>query len=63
VRPKTKLKQSAGLLLFRQSKKGLEVFLAHMGGPFWIHKDAGAWTIPKGEFESEEPLEAALARI
>ena len=35
------------------------MFLAHMGGPFWQHKDEGAWTIPKGEFEDELPLDAA----
>ncbi len=53
-------KKSAGLLLFRRKEKATEVFLTHMGGPFWQHKDAGAWSIPKGEFENEAPLEAAL---
>jgi predicted NUDIX family NTP pyrophosphohydrolase len=53
-------KRSAGLLLYRRRKGGLEAFLAHPGGPFWAKKDAGAWTIPKGEFEpGEEPLAAA----
>ena len=51
-------KQSAGILLYRQ-KKYLEVFLVHPGGPFWAKKDAGAWSIPKGEFEGEDPLLAA----
>jgi predicted NUDIX family NTP pyrophosphohydrolase len=52
--------ESAGMLLFRRAPEGLEVFLAHPGGPFWKHKDAGAWTIPKGEVnEGEEPLVAA----
>jgi predicted NUDIX family NTP pyrophosphohydrolase len=51
---------SAGILLFRRSS-GVEVFLAHMGGPFWSHKDDGAWSIPKGLYDgSEEPLVAAL---
>ncbi|HZG44446.1 MAG TPA: NUDIX domain-containing protein, partial [Longimicrobium sp.] len=51
--------ESAGLLLFRRAPGGVEVFLAHPGGPFWKHKDAGAWTIPKGEVnEGEEPLAA-----
>jgi len=51
---------SAGLLLFRRAGGGLEVFLAHPGGPFWKHKDLGAWTIPKGLVEpGEEPLAAA----
>lgn len=53
-------KQSAGLLLFRVRGGQLEVFLAHMGGPFWSKKDQGAWSIPKGEFaEGEAPLDAA----
>jgi predicted NUDIX family NTP pyrophosphohydrolase len=55
------VKISAGLLLFRRGSAGLEVFLAHPGGPFWSHKDAGAWTIPKGVIEpGEEPLAAAI---
>lgn len=52
-------RKSAGLLLYRDSGSGIEVLLAHPGGPFWRNKDEGAWTIPKGEFESENPLEAA----
>jgi len=52
-------KRSAGLLLYRR-RNDLEVFLVHPGGPFWAKKDLGAWTIPKGEYESdEEPLAAA----
>lgn len=51
---------SAGLLLFRKTPSGLEVFLAHPGGPFWQARDAGAWTIPKGMIDpGEAPLEAA----
>lgn len=51
---------SAGLLLFRRTDTGLEVFLAHPGGPFWARKDAGAWTLPKGLVdEGEDPLDAA----
>ena len=57
---KERAKQSAGVLLFRRKAASLEVFLVHMGGPFWQHKDEGAWSIPKGEFEEgEAPLEAA----
>jgi predicted NUDIX family NTP pyrophosphohydrolase len=53
-------KQSAGLLLFRERGGQLEVLLVHPGGPFWAKKDDGAWSIPKGEFTSdEEPLAAA----
>jgi predicted NUDIX family NTP pyrophosphohydrolase len=45
--------------MYRRAR-GTEVFLVHPGGPFWAKKDAGAWTIPKGEYdEEEEPLEAA----
>jgi len=53
-------KRSAGLPLYRKCAGRLEVFLVHPGGPFWTKKDAGAWTIPKGEIgEDEEPLAAA----
>jgi predicted NUDIX family NTP pyrophosphohydrolase len=51
---------SSGLLLFRRSLHGLEVFLAHPGGPFWTNRDDGAWTIPKGQVdEGEDLLDAA----
>lgn len=51
---------SAGLLLFRRAGEGVELFLAHPGGPFWKGRDAGAWTIPKGVVgEGEEALDAA----
>jgi predicted NUDIX family NTP pyrophosphohydrolase len=54
------MKRSAGLLLYRQSAAGLEVLLAHPGGPYWARRDAGAWTIPKGEYgPDEDPLAAA----
>lgn len=54
------VKKSAGILLFRRTKDGIEVLLAHPGGPLWKNKDAGAWTIPKGEFaDDEKPLDAA----
>ncbi len=55
--------QSAGLLLYRHAAAGaVEVLLGHMGGPYWARKDAGAWTLPKGEYEpgAEEPHAAAL---
>jgi predicted NUDIX family NTP pyrophosphohydrolase len=54
-------KESAGLLVYRIVEGKLEVFLVHPGGPFWIKKDAGAWSIPKGEIgPGEDPREAAL---
>lgn len=55
------LKQSAGLLIYRISQEGPEVFLVHPGGPFWANKDIAAWSLPKGEFEEDEdPLQAAI---
>jgi predicted NUDIX family NTP pyrophosphohydrolase len=57
-------KQSAGLLLYRVKEKQVDVFLVHPGGPFWAKKDAGAWSIPKGEFaEGEDPLAAAQREL
>jgi len=53
-------KKAAGLLLYRRGKTGIQVFLGHPGGPFWVNKESGAWAIPKGEIEEgEEPLAAA----
>lgn len=52
--------RSAGILLYKIENANLLFFLVHPGGPFWKDKDAGSWTIPKGEFtEEEEPLAAA----
>lgn len=53
---------SAGLLLFRRGARGLEVLLAHPGGPFWKERDVGAWTIPKGVVGEGEELLAAARR-
>jgi predicted NUDIX family NTP pyrophosphohydrolase len=54
-------RRSAGILLHRSRATGLEVLLVHPGGPFWAKKDAGAWSIPKGEYEDgEDPLACAL---
>lgn len=53
-------RRSAGLLLYRHAGAGLEVLLVHPGGPVWARRDAGAWSVPKGEYlEGEEPLAAA----
>jgi predicted NUDIX family NTP pyrophosphohydrolase len=53
-------KTSAGLLMFRETADGLELFLVHPGGPFFRNRDDGAWTIPKGLIEpGEAPLDAA----
>jgi predicted NUDIX family NTP pyrophosphohydrolase len=54
------VKRSAGLLLFRRRGHALDVLLVHPGGPIWAKRDAGAWSIPKGEPDAdEEPLAAA----
>ncbi|MFI9612652.1 NUDIX domain-containing protein [Streptomyces sp. NPDC052023] len=55
-------RHSAGLLLFRLTDGGLEVLLGHMGGPYWSRRDAGAWTVPKGEYDPEEPAWDAARR-
>jgi predicted NUDIX family NTP pyrophosphohydrolase len=58
------MKFSAGILLFRRKHSAIEVFLVHPGGPFWSKKDAGAWSLPKGEYlEEEDPLAAAKREL
>jgi predicted NUDIX family NTP pyrophosphohydrolase len=53
--------RSAGILLFRDGRRDIEVLLVKPGGPFWRNKDAGAWMIPKGMVEpGEKPAQAAL---
>ncbi|MGW1836609.1 NUDIX domain-containing protein [Streptomyces sp. NPDC002067] len=55
------VRRSAGLLLFRRAGGGAQVLLAHMGGPLWARREAGAWTVPKGEYvPPEEPRDAAV---
>jgi predicted NUDIX family NTP pyrophosphohydrolase len=57
-------KKSAGILLYRFDNSLLQVLLVHPGGPFWAKKDLGAWSIPKGEFEADEPpLDAAKREV
>jgi predicted NUDIX family NTP pyrophosphohydrolase len=58
----TTAKRSAGLLLYRLKDGRLEVFIAHMGGPFWARKDEGGWSIVKGEYEEHEDPFAAARR-
>jgi len=55
-------KQSAGILLYRNKAPTLQIFLVHPGGPFFKNKDAGVWSIPKGEFLDEEDALAAAKR-
>ncbi len=53
-------KTSAGLIMYRRGGGALQVLLVHPGGPLWQHKDAGWWSIPKGEIaEGEDALAAA----
>jgi len=56
------MRHSAGLLLYRTGDDGVQVLLGHMGGPFWARKDAGAWTVPKGEHGPDEDPHAAAVR-
>lgn len=53
---------SAGLLLYRHGKAGLEVLIAHMGGPFWARREEGAWSIVKGEYAGDEDALSAARR-
>jgi predicted NUDIX family NTP pyrophosphohydrolase len=55
-------KRSAGILLYRRAGEGVEFLLVHPGGPFWSQKDAGAWSIPKGQIEAEEEPRACAIR-
>ncbi|MGZ6209188.1 MAG: NUDIX domain-containing protein [Syntrophales bacterium] len=55
-------KKSAGLLLYRRRHGALEVFLVHPGGPLWLNRDMGSWSIPKGEFGPDEDALAAAER-
>ena len=53
---------SAGIVLFRPRNGRLEILLAHPGGPFFTNRDAGHWTIPKGEADGDEELVAVARR-
>ncbi|MFF2383891.1 NUDIX domain-containing protein [Streptomyces sp. NPDC058108] len=55
-------RRSAGLLVYRRTPEGLEVLLGHMGGPFYARRDAGAWTLPKGEYGPDESAWDAARR-
>jgi predicted NUDIX family NTP pyrophosphohydrolase len=56
-------RRSAGILLWRRGSDGtVQVLLGHMGGPFWARKDAGAWSVPKGELDEAEPALRAAVR-
>jgi predicted NUDIX family NTP pyrophosphohydrolase len=55
-------KKSAGILLYRFKDGLTEVFLVHPGGPLWAKKDAGVWSVPKGEIDNDEDELAAARR-
>lgn len=55
-------KLSAGLLLYRRSADGVQVLIAHPGGPIWARRDASAWSLPKGALDDGEDLLAAARR-
>jgi predicted NUDIX family NTP pyrophosphohydrolase len=60
ITPIASTPRSAGLLLFRCAADAPEVLLVHPGGPFWARRDAGAWSIPKGEYgPGDDAFEAA----
>ena len=56
------LRKSAGLLLFRNLGRRVEVFLVHPGGPYWADRDEGCWSVPKGEIEAAEEPRAVARR-
>lgn len=55
------MKLSAGILMYRIRNDQPEFLLVHPGGPYWVNRDQGAWSIPKGEIhDHEDPLNAAI---
>lgn len=56
------MKQSAGILLFKIEGGELRVLLVHPGGPLFTKRDAGWWSIPKGEYDGDEDARAAAVR-
>jgi len=54
------MRRSAGILMYKYRADELLVLLVHPGGPYWAKKDLGSWSIPKGEYEGEDPLTAAV---
>jgi predicted NUDIX family NTP pyrophosphohydrolase len=53
------MRRSAGILMYKYRADELLVLLVHPGGPYWAKRDLGSWSIPKGEYEGEDPLIAA----
>jgi predicted NUDIX family NTP pyrophosphohydrolase len=55
-------RRSAGILLWRKAPGGVEVLVAHMGGPQWAGRSVGSWSVPKGEYAPDEDAFAAALR-
>jgi predicted NUDIX family NTP pyrophosphohydrolase len=55
AKPPRSQRRSAGLVVYRGEAEALEVLLVHPGGPLWVNRDEGAWSIPKGQYGPEEP--------
>jgi predicted NUDIX family NTP pyrophosphohydrolase len=55
-------RRSGGILLYRRRDDRLEVLLAHPGGPYFARRDAGSWTIPKGQPDGEDDLRRVAER-
>jgi len=53
------MRRSAGILMYKYRADKLLVLLVHPGGHYWAKRDLGSWSIPKGEYEGEDPLTAA----
>lgn len=60
--PRRRTARSAGIVLYRQGDDAVEVLLVHPGGPAWVKRDRGAWSIPKGEYEPDEDAYRAARR-
>lgn len=54
--------RSAGILLYRREAGRLEVWIVHMGGPFWARKQSQSWSVPKGEYLPDEDPQVAARR-
>jgi predicted NUDIX family NTP pyrophosphohydrolase len=62
IAPAQRSKRSAGIVLYRRRLGAIEILLVHPGGPYWEHRDDAAWSIPKGEYGSEEDALVAARR-
>jgi len=56
------MKYSAGIWAFKKSKRGIEILLVHPGGPFYLKKDEGVWSVPKGEYDPATEIDLEVAK-